>query len=204
MSQTQHIALKLRAWLAQHQEDPATKGFLPLLHNHLLGRMFQDYFGTDYADGDLTHAQLNGLEIQAESRASLPTQVASHQLHNIRYALGPRHNQSAHPDIMLLARDDTQEDVHPFWYARVIDIFHVQVRYTGRMEFLSFGTKPSPPPLQQRINLGWLPFSFVNPADVLRASYLMPAFAYGTTSDRLGPHALHVALQTMTRITSIT
>ncbi|KAI0667340.1 hypothetical protein C8Q78DRAFT_1082457 [Trametes maxima] len=185
MSQTQHIALKLRAWLAQHQEDPATKGFLPLLHNHLLGRMFQDYFGTDYADGDLTHAQLNGLEIQAESRASLPTQVASHQLHNIRYALGPRHNQSAHPDIMLLARDDTQEDVHPFWYARVIDIFHVQVRYTGRMEFLSFGL----PRLRfsNASTSDGSPFSFVNPADTVS-----------------GPHALHVALQTMTRITSIT
>ena len=37
-------------------------------------------------------------------------------------------NPRTHPDIMLLSHDD---EPHPYWYARVIGIFHVDVIHTG-------------------------------------------------------------------------
>lgn len=37
-----------------------------------------------------------------------------------------------HSDIMLLAHEDeTEQERHPFWYARIIGIYHASVRHTG-------------------------------------------------------------------------
>lgn len=103
-------------------------------------------------------------------------------------------------DIMLLSNSD--DDDHPFCYARVLGIFHTNVIYTGpgskdyrsrRVEFLwvrwfeIVECRSAP--------LGWeeytldrvkfLPmadkeaFGFVNPADVLRACHIIPSFTDG-------------------------
>ncbi|KAI0651093.1 hypothetical protein C8Q79DRAFT_996656 [Trametes meyenii] len=215
MSQTQQIVLKLRTWLAQHHKDPATKNFLPLLRDHLLGRMFRDYFGTDFAEDNLTHAQLNGLEIQAERIYWHKLLCINYMTYDMRWDQDTI-NPHTHPDIMLLARDsDHAQDAHPFWYGRVIDIFHAQVRYTGpeatprmrtwqRMEFLWVRWLKLDPDYPSGFQEWRLPrvcfvdasgsdrftFGFVDPADVLGAAYLMPAFAYGTTSERLSSSRL--------------
>jgi hypothetical protein len=34
---------------------------------------------------------------------------------------------TTHPNIMLLANEDLSEGVHPYWYAWVIKIFHMDV-----------------------------------------------------------------------------
>ena len=37
-------------------------------------------------------------------------------------------NPQSHPDIMLLSHEDKNDDNwHPYWYARVIGIFHANV-----------------------------------------------------------------------------
>lgn len=129
-------------------------------------------------------------------------------------------NPRTHPHIMLLSppSDDsdsescaggsTVADEHPYLYARVIDVLHVNVYPLG---------SPSSPP--QRVDVLWVrwlaldpsapggpatkryprvefvrdgasgdpAFGFVDPADVLRGAHLMPVFAQKRTKDLLGP-----------------
>jgi len=107
---------------------------------------------------------------------------------------------------MLRACDDAQSQ-HPFWYARVLGIYHANV-YFGecfrshpeRIEFLFvrwFGHDPdcAGGPAAHRLDrIGWVPehdasgaFGFLDPACVLRACHLIPAFAEGKTTRLLGP-----------------
>jgi hypothetical protein len=107
---------------------------------------------------------------------------------------------TSHRDIMMLARDNDDDDSHPFWYARVIGIFHVNVIYTGtgmldylarRLDFLwvrwfqydaprslewgHYHLDPLRfPPLSSEHAFG-----FVDPRKVLRACHIVPAFKSG-------------------------
>jgi hypothetical protein len=107
---------------------------------------------------------------------------------------------TSHCDIMMLASDNDDDDSHPYWYARVIGIFHVNVIYTGtgmldylprRLDFLwvrwfqydathSIGWdryKLDPlrfPPLSSRHAFG-----FVDPRNVLRACHIVQGFKSG-------------------------
>ena len=107
---------------------------------------------------------------------------------------------------MMLSNEDGEEG-HPYWYARVLDLFHASVLHVGkdskssevqRMEFLFvrwFGRDTSRPGGWQAHRLhriGFVdvesnPFGFVDPAHILRAVHLIPAFAHLETTDFLGP-----------------
>lgn len=107
-------------------------------------------------------------------------------------------------DVMLRACDDARQ---PFWYARVLGIYHANC-YFGpnsssqpeRMEFLFvrwFGRDPDwqgGPETCRLDRIGWVPeddpsgaFGFLNPARVIRACHLIPAFSYGKTTRLLHP-----------------
>jgi hypothetical protein len=117
-------------------------------------------------------------------------------------------NPRTHPDIMTLSHEDDGEasESHPYWYGRVIGIFHTEVRHVGP---LSLSSDP------KRMDFLWVrwfdrdlshhagwearrlhrvgfvegrgAFGFLDPADVIRGVHMIPAFAYGTTSEFLGP-----------------
>lgn len=105
-------------------------------------------------------------------------------------------NPNTRSDVMLLSEDTN----HCYWYARVVFIFHAFVRYQHsnpqRIDLLfvrwytldldheaGFTAK-------RLYRVGFVdgqesdPFDFINPADVIRAVHLIPAFAFGKT-DRL-------------------
>jgi len=110
---------------------------------------------------------------------------------------------------MVLSREneDEYENSHPYWYARILGIYHANVRYTGsnrsisrdpqRMEFLFvrwFGRDLSPKAgwkTKRLLRLGFVPgndetaFGFVDPAQVIRSVHLIPAFAWGHTDKHL-------------------
>lgn len=114
-------------------------------------------------------------------------------------------NPRTHPYI-ILASPESAPEVHPFWYAAVIGVFHANVQHVGqkscnyrvrRMEFLwvrwmgvvpdySFGRRQARLP-----KIGFLPdsdefaFGFVDPSLVLRGCHLIPAFEDGKTTDLL-------------------
>lgn len=114
-------------------------------------------------------------------------------------------NPRTHCDVMVLA-SETGLNAHPYWYARVLGIFHAQVLHTGpmarnrsvqHMEFLWvrwFGIEPdycwgfSTGRLPK---IGFIPdtddsaFGFLDPSLVIRGCHLVPAFACGRTSTLL-------------------
>ena len=55
--------------------------------------------------------------------------------YDLRYAQDSI-NVRTHPYIMTLGHEDEEEETkcHPYWYAKVLGIFHVNVRRSGHME----------------------------------------------------------------------
>jgi hypothetical protein len=109
---------------------------------------------------------------------------------------------------MVLSHEDDDEDPHPYWYARIIGVFHAQVRHTGpqsklkdvqRMDFLWvrwFGRDLSYKAghaMKRLYRLGFIDskdlgaFGFLDPDVIIRGVHLIPAFAYGRTSSLLAP-----------------
>jgi hypothetical protein len=119
-------------------------------------------------------------------------------------------NPRTHADFMVLAQEDNINGSlpHPYWYGRIIGIFHADVRYLGpssrsmdsqRMDFLwvrwfrrdlSYNAGFHAKRLH-RIEFvsGENPeaFGFVDPSQIIRAVHLIPAFMHGRTSELLGP-----------------
>jgi hypothetical protein len=107
-----------------------------------------------------------------------------------------------HHNIMVLSGPDENDATtsHPFKYAQVLGIFHVNVVYVGpgmvnyqpyRMEFLwvrwyqSAGMPAAGWKSHKLDRIRFSPmsaddtFGFLDPADVLRACHIIPAFAKG-------------------------
>jgi hypothetical protein len=99
---------------------------------------------------------------------------------------------------MVLAHEDEgeEDERHPYWYAKVLGIFHANIRVSDnfdveRMDFLWvhwFGRDPDHPGGFDKHRLHCIglldptsptSFGFLNPQDVLRGVYLIPAFSTG-------------------------
>jgi hypothetical protein len=114
-------------------------------------------------------------------------------------------NPRTHPNVMVLS-PETAPNSHPFWYARVLGIFHLEVIHSGlksrnggtqHMEFLWvrwYGTEPgcrSGFKAARLPKIGFVPdsddyaFGFLDPSLVLRGCHIVPAFAGGRTDSLL-------------------
>ena len=130
----------------------------------------------------------------------LRVNYTTYDLHRAQDALNPR----THADVMVLAHEDDSEYPHPYWYARIIGIFHVNVRYQARLRRINvlwvrwlarsmdttsiWATKRLP-------RVGFYDssdpsaFGFLDPESIIRGVHLIPAFTYGQTSELL-PHSI--------------
>lgn len=150
-----------------------------------------------------------GVQIQNDrlyKHKILRVNYTTYDLRRDQDSINPRN----HADIMVLAHEDEDSaNTHPYWYARVVGIFHANVRYRGpgsllddfeRIEFLWvrwFGRDMTAPGgfVSRRCHrVGFLDasepgaFGFLDPAVVIRAAHLIPAFAHGRTMELLqGP-----------------
>ena len=105
---------------------------------------------------------------------------------------------------MLLSHEDEDNSYHPYWYARVIGIFHINVNHRGpklrtphvqRIEFLYvwwFGQDLEHAAgwsTRSLYRVGFLPpdspdaFEFVDPFDIICGVHMIPAFAYGKSGE---------------------
>ncbi|KAK0452774.1 uncharacterized protein EV420DRAFT_1700868 [Desarmillaria tabescens] len=174
----------LAPWLHENGSDIACNGFIRKLKDHLLSRILN-------SNDEFTDLHRQNLII-------VDNRLYSHQILRINYTTyNARRNQDSinpctHSDIMALSPStqtdlDSDNNSHPYLYARVIGIFHATVRHVGLQSIPSgFRAKRLP-------CIGFLPgddpqaFGFVDPNDVLHASHIMPAYVYGQTSDILPP-----------------
>ncbi|KAG8914957.1 hypothetical protein FRC01_003851 [Tulasnella sp. 417] len=107
--------------------------------------------------------------------------------------------------VMLASDEDDGRSQHQFWYARVLGIFHCEVRRRSspeanyeRMDIMWIRWLGVDPDRKGGTNLrrldrvGYVPdsdkpgaFGFINPADVIRGCHLIPTFHEGTRDDLL-------------------
>ena len=175
--------------------------------------------GKEY-DGDeqeYTHAQRNEviiLDNRLYSHKTLQVNYTSYDLRRQKDVI----NSTSHPDIMVLSCEDG-EDVHPFWYVRVVKIFHLLVRH----HVSAPQTELSTPMESQRMDILWVQwfgldadarggwskkglhgvsfipwdepdvFGFLDPAQVVRGVHLIPNFPQGRTHARLPPSIVRPA-----------
>lgn len=130
------------------------------------------------------------------SHKVLRINYTSYDIRRSQDCVNPRTSSS---DIMVLSADDD----HPYWYARVIGIFHVMARYKNeaarQMDFVWvrwFGFDSSHRwglKVKRLPRVGFLDgnescaFGFIDPASIIRAVHLLPVFNLGRTTRILSP-----------------
>ncbi|KAJ7032929.1 hypothetical protein C8F04DRAFT_1221791 [Mycena alexandri] len=182
----QHI----RGFVHENAADPAKKGFIPKLKNHLLGRLLgRDFDGDEekFTEDDRATVKILGHHIY--SAKLLRVNYTTYDMRRDQDCINPR----THSDVMVMS-PETGPNAHPFWYARGA---HSSNNGAQRMEFLwvrwfgiepdyRFGFKAARLP-----KVGFVPeddlsaFGFLDPALVLRGCHLIPAFAAGRTNELL-------------------
>ena len=206
MSNSRNDPINIYSFVCKNQGDPAFKAFIPKLKDHILGRLLEkDYEGDVY--GEFTNEERNTVRIAGERIYRCKTVKINYTTYDIRRD-GDTINTRTYPDIMVTS-PETGPNAQPFWYARVIGIFHATVSSThpelemtersGRhMDFLWvrwFGMEPGR--YRHGFRFGRLPkigfvesadsyaFTFLDPAQVIRGAHLIPAFTEGRSSTLL-------------------
>lgn len=163
-------------------------------------------------DGDetvFTPEQLNEVVILQDklySHKILRINYTSYDVRRSQDSLNPR----THADFMVHSREDDDETTpsHPYWYGRIIGVFHANVchlaadsksREPQHMEFLwvrwygrdlsyTAGWKA-----KRLHRLGFVDgesdgaFGFLDPGEIIRGVHLIPGFHYGQTDELLAP-----------------
>lgn len=112
-------------------------------------------------------------------------------------------NPATQPNVMVLSPEKTP-GAHPFWYARVLGIYHLELVHKGpasrngsvqHLEFLWvrwYGTEPghrSGFKAARLPKIGFVPDTdeyacgFLDPSLILRGCHIVPAFAEGRTRE---------------------
>jgi hypothetical protein len=188
------------------------QNFIPKLKDHILPRIKAMLLAEGQLpaqDGACPHeSQMPSISSSADRNCVFfkSDRMYKHHLLRINYTTyDVRRSQdiinpgTSRRDVMVLANDD-DTDSHPFWYARVLGIYHVNVVYTGqgmldyaarRLDFLwvrwfrYVGTSSVRWEESRLDSIAFPPmasdhaFGFLDPKDVLRASHTIPTFASG-------------------------
>lgn len=153
----------------------------------------------DGADNDFTLEERGSLRIENNKiykHKVLRTHYTTYDMRRSTDSINPR--VPDHANVIVQGSQDK------FWYARVLAIFHINVRLATDEEFkrmdilwvrwygedLSWKSGPSAMRLPR---MGFIPhsepaaFGFIDPREVVRGAHMIPAFAHGRTSFYLPP-----------------
>ena len=177
------------------------QNFLPKLRQHLIPRILSKL-------KDQGHGTLASDDVNPNSVAFRNNRIYHHNIMRINYtSYDVRRSQdvlnasTSHHNIMVLANnaDDSATD-HPFRYARVLGVYHVNAVYMGlgminyeplRLEFLWVRWYKTVDAISmgwhaQKLDLVRFPslnedgaIGFLDSSDVLRGCHVVPAFARG-------------------------
>ncbi|KAK0421714.1 hypothetical protein EV421DRAFT_1724714 [Armillaria borealis] len=191
ISESRRYRHDIISFVHQNSQDPAKT-------NHLLTRLLgHDFDGDDETYSDAQRASVHIVSNRIYAHKTMRINYTSYDMRRDQDSINPR----THNDVMMVS-PETGDHAHPFWYARVLGIFHAQVCHTGpearshsvqNMEFLWvrwYGTEPGYRWGYKRARLpkiGFVPvddegaFGFLDPSLVLRACHLTPVFSSGRT-----------------------
>ncbi|KAG5634841.1 hypothetical protein H0H81_000543 [Sphagnurus paluster] len=198
ISHSKNRPINIFSRLRGNPDDPAYH-----LRDHILGRLLQREFDGDtheeFTDEDRNHVRIVGNKLYEVGTCRI--NYTTYDVRREENCINPR----SHADIMLHS-PETESGAHPYWYARVIGIFHATVlclhlqvvNHTPQhIELLWvrwFGIEPG---YRSGIRQARLPkvgfvessddfaFGFLDPAQVIRGRHMIPAFDNGRTSDLL-------------------
>lgn len=173
------------------------------LKNHLLGRVLQRDFDGDDRD-TFSPNDRNTIRIINNRLYRTSTARINYTTYDIRRdydTINPRRQC-----FVMVKSPETEPGSHPYWYAKVLGVFHTLVQHVGthsinpkpqRMEFLWvrwLGVEPGYQAGRRRARLpkiGFVPdsddyaFGFLDPSLVIRGSHLIPVFSDGRTNELL-------------------
>jgi hypothetical protein len=174
--------------------------FAVKLHDHLLYRLR----GLQFNGGEhiFSHDDRNEVRIHNGQIYTGKVLRVNYTTYDVRRDQDMMNPSTDKADVMVLSQDDS----HPYWYARILQIMYADVSHVGndvpnrsrqRMEFLWvrwFGIEPSHRwgfKAAQLPRVGFVPdtdpfaFGFLDPSLVIRGCHLIPAFRYGRTPELL-------------------
>ncbi|CAE6445387.1 unnamed protein product [Rhizoctonia solani] len=158
-------------WVASHQDDDATKFFIPQLKRHLLTRILGAQNRPNFDDSELIN--LRFYQEQMWRHKTLGINYTSYDILRQQDPLNP----STSNRFIVLASSPTNNSEspnHPFIYAKILGIYHAKVIYKGqRPERMDF------------VHVRWLYYDYDHPDDIVRACHLIPDFNRGTVADLL-------------------
>jgi hypothetical protein len=180
------------------------QGFAMNLRAHLLPRI-QLYLQEQNVSPNLNTCRASELHSEQDFILIKDNRIYSHKLARFYYTTYDMRRgedvinpHTSHCDVMLLAprEGEVAKSVHPFLYARVLGIFHINIIYNGpgmvnyeamRFDFLWVRwfdvTQRSRSILLDRLIFPPMTskdsFGFVDPVDVLRGCHLLPVFSEG-------------------------
>jgi hypothetical protein len=179
-----------------------------MLQDHLISRLIgQEYNGDEHQYSREQRASVVFMKNRLYRHKVLRINYTTYDMRRDQDSINPR----THPDIMMLSQEDDIEGQsrHPYWYARVVGVFHTVVKYTGvgsrtsewqTVQFLWirwFGQDPSYVggfKAHRLHRIGFVDnnapgaFGFLDPQVIIRAVHLIPAYSHGRTNDLLaGP-----------------
>jgi hypothetical protein len=189
-----------------HRQD-----FVPMLKDHILARL-RNVPASANGKHLFSQQEQNSVVLRYNRFYKHQTLRVNYTTYDVRRDSDLINPNSQHPNIMLDAEhDDDEPDGHAFWYARVLGIYHADVRDLSapgfefqRMEFLHVRWLDIDPDWKSGWDVRRLDrvafagcaetgaFGFLDPARVLRGCHLIPAFSQGTTGQlRRSPLARH-------------
>jgi len=111
------------------------------LHNHLLAWILGcDFNGSNdhlFTNKDRASIHFNHGRIYKHKTARI-----NFTTYDMRWEQDSINPRTEHQDIMVLAHEDAScEEYHPYWYARVVEIFHADVYHIGENQWQMSLTK---------------------------------------------------------------
>ncbi|KAJ3771938.1 hypothetical protein FB446DRAFT_789170 [Lentinula raphanica] len=213
ISENTSHSVSLYAFLVnENRDDPAKKDFWPKLQDHLLGRLLKRGFDGD-SYGSFTEAERNSISLYKKRFYAAKTMRINYTTYDVRRDQDVINPRTDHCMVMVRSADYDDPKKHPFWYARVLGIFHAdvlrldngQVQEIEHMEFLWVRWMGAEPHYRWGRKVARLPkigfvaesdpyaFGFLDPGLVIRACHLIPDFVTGRTSELLQTRQLTAA-----------
>ncbi|KAH7908632.1 hypothetical protein BJ138DRAFT_1204895 [Hygrophoropsis aurantiaca] len=185
----------------QYKNDPAAQGFLRNLRNHLYHRLVNTPLTEQ--DHEFSPSDRNKIIIRNNILFSGKTMRLRYTTYDLREESD--FIRLNHQCDIVVPTGETHSGAHPFWYARVLGIYHADVRLLDEskdfrnlqflwVRWLGIAHKHEASLRTCRLpKIGFVPssdpaaFGFLDPNIVIRAAHLIPAFADGRCTHLLPP-----------------